>query len=431
VFRAWTDPKRMAQWWGPNGFTNPVCELDVRSGGAMRIDMRAPNGVVYPMKGLFEEIDEPERLVVISSALDEKGNSMFDVLNTAIFAEQRGKTTLTLQARVVKATAQSPRHLQGMQAGWTQSLDHLGAHLNSMQEENGTVHLAKKTSGTADREIATTGVQKMDVKAGGTWRLVMHGPDGRDYHNRIIYREVVEAEKLVHEHSPEQGSEPVSFQTTVTFAEESGKTRVGVTQPFPSRAARDHFARTYGVVEGLAQTLGRLEEKLAEMSGTQSAETDFVFTRVFDAPRELVFKVWTEPERLAQWWGPKGSTIGVQKMELRPGGIFHYFMRRPEGQMWGKFVYREIVAPERIVFVNSFSNEKGETVRGPFHPKLPSEILNTVTLREQEGKTTLTLRGRPINATEEERTTYASFRRSMNQGFAGTFDQLAEYLAKA
>src|ERR1700687_1787215 len=77
VFKAWTDAKQMAQWWGPNGFTNPVCELDVRVGGAMRIHMRAPNGVVYPMKGIFKEIDEPNRLVFVSSALDEKGNSMF------------------------------------------------------------------------------------------------------------------------------------------------------------------------------------------------------------------------------------------------------------------------------------------------------------------------------------------------------------------
>jgi uncharacterized protein YndB with AHSA1/START domain len=135
VFKAWTDTKHMAQWWGPNGFTNPVCELDVRVGGAMRIHMRAPNGVVYPMKGVFEEIDEPERLVFVSSALDDKGNSMFDVLNTVIFTEQRGKTELTLHARVIKATAQAPQYLQGMQAGWTQSLDRLGAYLAAIPGE--------------------------------------------------------------------------------------------------------------------------------------------------------------------------------------------------------------------------------------------------------------------------------------------------------
>ena len=129
VFKAWTETKQVTQWWGPKGFTNPVCELDVRAGGAIRIHMRAPNGVVYPMTGVFEEIVEPERLVFVSSALDEKGNSMFDVLNTVLFAEQADKTKLTLQARVIRATALAPQYLKGMEAGWIQTLDRLGAHL--------------------------------------------------------------------------------------------------------------------------------------------------------------------------------------------------------------------------------------------------------------------------------------------------------------
>src|SRR5258705_11639360 len=62
VFRAWTDPKHLAQWWGPRGFTNPVCEVDLRVGGALRIVMRAPNGTEYPMRGVFREIVAPERL---------------------------------------------------------------------------------------------------------------------------------------------------------------------------------------------------------------------------------------------------------------------------------------------------------------------------------------------------------------------------------
>jgi uncharacterized protein YndB with AHSA1/START domain len=132
VFKAWTDTRHMALWWGPNGFTNPVCELDVRPGGAIRIDMRAPNGVVYPMKGVFDEIVEPERLVFVSSALDEKGKSMFDILNTVTFTEHGGKTSLTLQARVLKANASAPQYLKGMEMGWTQSLDRLGAHLEHL-----------------------------------------------------------------------------------------------------------------------------------------------------------------------------------------------------------------------------------------------------------------------------------------------------------
>jgi uncharacterized protein YndB with AHSA1/START domain len=132
VFQVWTDPAHLAQWWGPKGFTNPVCEVDARVGGAMRIHMRAPNGVVYPMTAVFQEIFEPERLVFVSSALDDQGNSMFDVLTTVLFAEQNGKTVVTMQARVISTTALAPQHLQGMEAGWTQSLDRLGAYLFSV-----------------------------------------------------------------------------------------------------------------------------------------------------------------------------------------------------------------------------------------------------------------------------------------------------------
>ena len=134
VFKVWTESKHLAQWWGPKGFTNPVCEIDVRTGGNIRIHMRAPDGTVYPMTGVFQEIVAPERLVYMSSALDDKGNSMFDVLSTVTFAENDGKTTLTLQLRVIKATAAAPQYLKGMEMGWTQSLDRLGEFLAKAQE---------------------------------------------------------------------------------------------------------------------------------------------------------------------------------------------------------------------------------------------------------------------------------------------------------
>jgi len=131
VFKAWTDPKQVQQWWGPHGFTNPRCEVDARRGGAIRIDMCGPNGVVYPMKAVFEEVTEPERLVFVTSALDDRGNSMFDVRNTVIFVERGGKTELTLKARVVRATAVAPQYLEGMQVGWSQSLERLQAYVRS------------------------------------------------------------------------------------------------------------------------------------------------------------------------------------------------------------------------------------------------------------------------------------------------------------
>lgn len=132
VFKAWTHPKHVAQWWGPKGFTNPVCELDVRPGGAILIHMRGPDGVVYPMNGVFREIVEPERLVFTSSAFeDEEGNPQLEALNTITFAEHDGKTKLTVHAVVLKAGPGTEGALAGMEEGWNQSLDRLAESLGS------------------------------------------------------------------------------------------------------------------------------------------------------------------------------------------------------------------------------------------------------------------------------------------------------------
>jgi uncharacterized protein YndB with AHSA1/START domain len=168
---------------------------------------------------------------------------------------------------------------------------------------------------------------------------------------------------------------------------------------------------------------------------TTEPQKDFVISRTFDASRDRVWSAFTSADALAQWWGPKGSKIRVIKLDFRPGGIFHYAMAfQPGHDMYGRFIYREIAAPERMVFINSFSDSEGGITRAPFpqfEGKWPLEVLNTMTLTEQGGKTTTSLRGGPINATEEERKIFAGMADSMRQGFGGTFDQLDAYLAKA
>jgi uncharacterized protein YndB with AHSA1/START domain len=129
VFKLWTEPEHMAQWWGPKGFTNPVCELDARPGGAIRIHMRAPDGTVYPMSGTFREVVEPERLVFSAIAEDLEGNPLLEALTTVTFAEHGGKTTVTVHAKAVGIAPLAPQMLDGMQAGWTQSLERLAALL--------------------------------------------------------------------------------------------------------------------------------------------------------------------------------------------------------------------------------------------------------------------------------------------------------------
>src|SRR5262245_35303269 len=102
-------------------------------------------------------------------------------------------------------------------------------------------------------------------------------------------------------------------------------------------------------------------------AATGDQEQEFVVSRTFDAPRDLVWRAWTEADRLRHWWGPKGATVLTCTNDLRPGGIFHFGLRVPDGRvMWAKWVYREVVAPERLVFVSSFSDEARNTRPAPF-----------------------------------------------------------------
>ncbi|HWI63112.1 MAG TPA: SRPBCC domain-containing protein [Symbiobacteriaceae bacterium] len=156
---------------------------------------------------------------------------------------------------------------------------------------------------------------------------------------------------------------------------------------------------------------------------------EFVLTREFNAPRELVFKAYTEADHLKQWFGPKGFPVAECKLDLRPGGVFHYALRSAGGQeMWGKWVFLEIASPERLTIISSFSDAEGDLTRHPMSPNWPAQTWSTMTLTEQDGRTTLTLVARPYEATEVENQTFAEGLEGMKAGFKGTYDQLETYL---
>ncbi|WP_339294251.1 SRPBCC domain-containing protein [Paenibacillus sp. FSL W7-1279] len=163
---------------------------------------------------------------------------------------------------------------------------------------------------------------------------------------------------------------------------------------------------------------------------TEQSKQGLLLSRVFNAPRELVFKVWTDPEHFGKWWGPQGYSLEVITMDVRPGGMFLGCQKSPDGNqtMWGKFVYQEVIVPEKLVFIQSFSDEEGNTIRAPFNANWPLEIMNIITLEEIDGKTTLTMQGGPVNATAEEQAAFDGMAPMVKQGFGGTFDQLAQYL---
>ena len=157
---------------------------------------------------------------------------------------------------------------------------------------------------------------------------------------------------------------------------------------------------------------------------------EFTISRTYAAPRDLVFKAWTVPDLMAKWWGPKGFAVKSYKLDLRPGGSYHYCLTGPDGKaMWGKFLYREIVTPERLVYVNFFSDEAGGITRHPFNADWPLELLSTITFIERDGATELTVNWKPLNATETELKTFENGLTSMQNGWGGTLDQLAAYLA--
>ena len=146
VYRAWTDPAQVARWWGPKGFTNPVCELDVRPGGAYRIDMRSPEGTDYPVIGVYRAVVPPERIVMTDNCVDhpeewqrtlreslpeDERDTPLEGVSTVTFEDEGGKTRLTVRTRFASAAVRDAFLEMGMSEGWSESLDRLDEHLGS------------------------------------------------------------------------------------------------------------------------------------------------------------------------------------------------------------------------------------------------------------------------------------------------------------
>jgi len=146
----------------------------------------------------------------------------------------------------------------------------------------------------------------------------------------------------------------------------------------------------------------------AESSASTSADPrELVITRLFDAPRELVFQMWTEPEHMMRWWGPRTYTCPNCTMDVRPGGAIRLCMRSSDGQdLWVNGVFREVVAPERLVFTATNEVDRAETVI-------------SVTFEDQGGKTFLTM---------HQTLSRSDIGRGAKEGWNGSFDRLAEYL---
>lgn len=288
-------------------------------------------------------------------------------------------------------------------------------------------------------------MHEMNVKVGGVSRFTMHGPKGgagptseaTDYPNEMRYLEVVPNERLVFTHGSGEPSDE-GFHVEITFADEGTQTRVVLTQTHAS-AARVAEVKKYAI-EGGNQTFTKLAGYLAStreaiapsvLEGAEpgTEDADFILTRVFKAPRALVFDAMIQPEHLAKWFGPAGVEMRIISSDLRIGGALHYSMKMGSNESFGRTVYRELHAPERFAYVVSFTDANFEPVRHPMSATWPLEVLGVASLVELDGRTLLTMRSIPIHATAEDRATFRGGHAGMTQGWKGSYDQLEAYLA--
>ena len=434
VWDAFTDPKQVVQWWGPNGFTTTIHEMDVRPGGRWRHTMHGPDGTNYPNASVFKEVVKPERIVYSHGGGKEDGPGVsFEA--TWTFESVGDKTRLT--GRSVFATA---------------------AMRELVVKEYGAIEGGKQTLGRLDQYLETAPVvveRTFSAPANAVWKAITefdqmkqwYMPDlksfkpvvgfeteftirheGKEFPHIWKVTEVVPGKKITYDWRF-RGNPGISF-VTFELIPEGQKTKLKLThtglETFDGKNHPEYARKNFAM--GWTQ-LGTALEQFLENTNAAGNE-EFSISRVFDAPRELVWKALTEPAHLDHWWGPKGMPTHVAKLELRPGGTFLYFMKTPDGkEWWGKWVYREIVVPEKLVSVVSFTDEKGNPTRHPLSPTWPLEILSTATLSAQGNKTMLTVRSVAINATAEELKTFADGFKNMEQGFTGTWNQLEEYLA--
>jgi uncharacterized protein YndB with AHSA1/START domain len=364
VFKAWTDPRHLAQWWGPKGFTNPVCEWDARPGGKIYDVMRAPNGGEFPMGGEFREIVAPERLVFSCGALDEKGEMRFEFLHTATFVEQNGKTKLTLRSRVIRTTAEANKYIGGFEAGMTQSLERLAELVTQSSGPfvierifNAPVELVWQAISTReDMKQWYFDLKEFKAEAGFEFQFAVEH-EGFNYVHHCRVTDVIPNKKLAYTWRYE-GYAGDSLVTFELFAE-GGKTRLKLTheglETFPAIPA---FART-NFMGGWTSLIGSSLKEFIEKGGDTSAR-EIVVSRVFNAPRELVWEAWTNPKHVVNWWGPRGFTTTIEEMDVRPGGVWKHIMHGPDGANYpNKSIFKEVVRPERIVYSHGGGREGG------------------------------------------------------------------------
>jgi uncharacterized protein YndB with AHSA1/START domain len=265
----------------------------------------------------------------------------------------------------------------------------------------------------------------IDLHVGGRYLFGMRSPEGQDYWSTGVYREIVPHERLVYtdsfadaqgnvvpaSHYGMPGDWPLEMEVSVTFEAHGDRTKM--TLRHVGLPAGD-MAEMTGA--GWNESFDKIAAALARrLVVTLPSDHEIQMSRVFDAPRRLVFDAHTSVEHMRHWWGPRGFTMVSGEMDFRPGGAWRFVLRKPDGREYAfRGEFREIVPPERIVWTFEFEGEPGQVA------------VETLTLVERDGKTTLTTRS--VASSREARD--AVLRSGMEQGAAETWDRLEEYLGR-
>ena len=267
-----------------------------------------------------------------------------------------------------------------------------------------------------------------DVRTGGHWDYIMHGPDGTDYPNLTKYLEVEKYSRLVYDHGGSRTTPPM-FRVTVLFQEIKGKTKMEMTMTLPTpEAARE--TEKFIKKAGGNSTWDRLAEYLAKETDKKDL---FVINRSFNTDINTMFEMWTNPKHFSQWLPPTGFTMEFIKADIKPGGRSIYMMTDGGNTtMYGSAKYQEITKPNRLVYTQDFRDKDDNISRHPHAPTWPETMLTTITLTEEgPDQTRVTITWEIFGqATREEIETFIAAKAGMTQGWTGSFDKLENYLAQ-
>ncbi len=295
VWKCWMEPSHLARWWGPRGFTCPVCAVDPRVGGTFRMVMRGADGTDYPMSGVFREIVPLERIVKEddTSGHPEEWHDMVDpdrkgqgrrkiaMLTSVTFADEGQGTRLAIRTVFPSVRLRDNFAKIGMKEGWSSSLEKLDELMDAVKGPGNTITFSRVLAAPPALVFACfrdplhisnwwgpngfrTTTHAMDFRVGGAWRFTMHGPDGTDYPNFVSYTGIVPSQRIAYDHGT-SAENPDLFKAVITFEPEGGKTRVTLRLTLKDAKQREEMI-AFGAVEGGWQTLARLEAFLASQN---------------------------------------------------------------------------------------------------------------------------------------------------------------------